>query len=65
MSSTAVRAMGKVAIARSAQDQIGAFFAPHATVLMQPEPREFFEFAAVSPRPETLNLSSSGDRRAD
>lgn len=43
-------------IARGAQDQIGIFLASNGTVLIHPEPSQFFEVPVQRPLPETLNF---------
>ena len=43
-------------IARGAQDQIGAFLASDGTVVIHPEPAQFFEVPISSPLPEDLNF---------
>jgi hypothetical protein len=43
-------------IARGAQDQIGVFLASGGTVVIHPEPAQFFEVPVLSPLPETLNF---------
>jgi hypothetical protein len=43
-------------IARGAQDQIGAFLASDGTVVIHPEPAQFFEVPISGPLPEDLNF---------
>jgi len=43
-------------ISRGAQDQIGAFLASDGTVVIHPEPAQFFEVPISSPLPEDLNF---------
>jgi hypothetical protein len=43
-------------ISRGAQDQIGVFFASDGTVVIHPEPAQFFEVPITSPLPEDLNF---------
>src|SRR4030095_6459644 len=43
-------------ISRGAQDQIGVFFASDGTLIIHPEPAEFFEVPIRSPLPEDLNF---------
>jgi len=43
-------------ISRGAQDQIGAFLASDGTVVIHPEPAQFFEVPISSPLPEELNF---------
>ena len=42
-------------ISRGAQDQIGVFLASGGTVVIQPQPAQFFEVPISSPLPEDLN----------
>jgi Bacterial virulence factor lipase N-terminal len=43
-------------ISRGAQDQIGAFLASDGTLVIHPEPAQFFEVPISSPLPEDLNF---------
>jgi hypothetical protein len=43
-------------ISRGAQDQIGAFLASDGTVVIHPDPAQFFEVPISSPLPEALNF---------
>ena len=43
-------------ISRGAQDQIGVFLASGGTVIIHPEPAQFFEVPISSPLPEELNF---------
>ena len=43
-------------ISRGAQDQIGTFLASDGTVVIHPEPAQFFEVPISSPLPEDLNF---------
>jgi len=43
-------------ISRGAQDQIGAFLASDGTVVIHPEPAQFFEVPISGPLPEELNF---------
>jgi Bacterial virulence factor lipase N-terminal len=43
-------------ISRGAQDQIGTFLASDGTVVIHPEPAQFFEVPISSPLPEELNF---------
>jgi hypothetical protein len=44
------------AIARGVQDQIGVFLASDGTIVIHPEPAQFFEVPISSPLPEELNF---------
>lgn len=44
------------AVARGAQDQIGAFFASDGATMIHPEPAQYFEVPISGPLPETLNF---------
>jgi hypothetical protein len=43
------------AVVRGAQDQAAEFFASHGTVVIHPQPAQFFEVPLAGPLPETLD----------